>query len=81
MISQEQIQQAARAGAQLLASDDVRVPGGMMGELILLREILAAVAAGQLVIARPAEPEKKPAAAEGKPSRTAKRAAGSKKAT
>ena len=76
-ITNEQVIAAARAGAELLASDDVRVPAAQMGNLILLRELLAAVAAGHLVIARP---EKKPAAAEGKPSRTTKRAAGSKKA-
>lgn len=84
-ITNEQVIAAARAGAELLASDDVRVPAAQMGNLILLRELLAAVAAGHLVIARPekkpAATEEKPSAAEEKPSRTTKRAAGSNKAT
>lgn len=56
-ITNEQVVAACRAGAHVLASDDVRVPATLMGDLILLREILAGVARGQLVIGQPPKTE------------------------
>jgi len=52
-ITNEQVIAAARAGAELLASDDARVPAAQMNHLLLLREILVGVATGRLVIGVP----------------------------
>lgn len=56
-ISSEQIQKAARAGVALLSSSDVRVPATQLGALLLLREVLASIARGDLVVSAPARPQ------------------------
>lgn len=53
VVSPQQIMDAARAGAELLSSNEVRVPGAQMNHLLLLREILVGVATGRLVIGVP----------------------------